>query len=315
MDPPVAHAAASGGNRSSRSRWPRNWRSWTITWPSRRSTSSSAWVGQHRCRPAPCRQLPAMALQLLVENAIKHGIASPPRRWRDRVRPRWTAMLRLQVDNRWATPASSPTGMVLALPTCVRSSAHRGISPTAGRRPHAGPAGDSTMSAMLRVLIVDDARLARQGCARCCRRCRGCSAWAGRHDVPAAREAIATLAPDLVLLDVQMPSAAASMCWMGWRRCRRWCSLLPTTPTRCAPSRQCAGLSGEAGRGAALAGSVAAGAPARGGGGRTPGRRAAPGPGVRARGPTCWFVAVSEIRRLVVDGELHGCGSATRTPC
>ncbi|AWH20354.1 LytTR family DNA-binding domain-containing protein [Stenotrophomonas sp. ZAC14D2_NAIMI4_6] len=64
------------------------------------------------------------------------------------------------------------------------------------------------MSGMLRVLIVDDARLARQELRTLL------SAWpwvqcvGEADDVPAARAAIATLAPDLVLLDVQMPSGS-----------------------------------------------------------------------------------------------------------
>lgn len=64
------------------------------------------------------------------------------------------------------------------------------------------------MNDVLRVLIVDDARLARQELRTLL------SAWpwvqcvGEADDVPAARAAITTLAPDLVLLDVQMPSGS-----------------------------------------------------------------------------------------------------------
>ncbi len=64
------------------------------------------------------------------------------------------------------------------------------------------------MNDLLRVLIVDDARLARQELRTLL------SAWpwvqcvGEADDVPAARAAITTLAPDLVLLDVQMPSGS-----------------------------------------------------------------------------------------------------------
>lgn len=64
------------------------------------------------------------------------------------------------------------------------------------------------MSAPLRVLVVDDARLARQEL----RTLLSALPWVGcvgeAEDVPAAREAIARLRPDVVLLDVQMPSGS-----------------------------------------------------------------------------------------------------------
>ncbi len=64
------------------------------------------------------------------------------------------------------------------------------------------------MSAMLRVLIVDDARLARQELRTLLSALPWVQCVGEADDVPAAREAIATLAPDLVLLDVQMPSGS-----------------------------------------------------------------------------------------------------------
>ena len=64
------------------------------------------------------------------------------------------------------------------------------------------------MSATLRVLIVDDARLARQELRTLLSALPWVQCVGEADDVPAAREAIATLAPDLVLLDVQMPSGS-----------------------------------------------------------------------------------------------------------
>ncbi|PAJ79925.1 LytR/AlgR family response regulator transcription factor [Burkholderia ubonensis] len=64
------------------------------------------------------------------------------------------------------------------------------------------------MSALLRVLIVDDARLARQELRTLLSTLPWVECVGEADDVPAAREAIVTLAPDLVLLDVQMPSGS-----------------------------------------------------------------------------------------------------------
>lgn len=64
------------------------------------------------------------------------------------------------------------------------------------------------MTALLRVLIVDDARLARQELRTLLSSLPWVQCVGEADDVPAAREAIATLAPDLVLLDVQMPSGS-----------------------------------------------------------------------------------------------------------
>src|SRR3989304_5373941 len=64
------------------------------------------------------------------------------------------------------------------------------------------------MTGMLRVLIVDDARLARQELRTLLSALPWVQCVGEADDVPAAREAITTLAPDLVLLDVQMPSGS-----------------------------------------------------------------------------------------------------------
>jgi two-component system LytT family response regulator len=58
----------------------------------------------------------------------------------------------------------------------------------------------------LRVLIVDDTRLARQELRTLLREVEGVECVGEADDVPAAREAIERLRPDVVLLDIQMPS-------------------------------------------------------------------------------------------------------------
>lgn len=62
------------------------------------------------------------------------------------------------------------------------------------------------MRTTLNVLIVDDARLARQELRTLLATLPWVQCVGEADDVPAAREAIARLKPDLVLLDVQMPS-------------------------------------------------------------------------------------------------------------
>ncbi len=62
------------------------------------------------------------------------------------------------------------------------------------------------MSASLRVLIVDDARLARRELRTLLAAIPWVECIGEADDVPAAREAILREQPDLVLLDVQMPS-------------------------------------------------------------------------------------------------------------
>ncbi|MGX9191204.1 LytR/AlgR family response regulator transcription factor [Stenotrophomonas sp. Ker107b] len=62
------------------------------------------------------------------------------------------------------------------------------------------------MSASLRVLIVDDARLARRELRTLLAAIPWVACVGEADDVPAAREAILREQPDLVLLDVQMPS-------------------------------------------------------------------------------------------------------------
>lgn len=58
----------------------------------------------------------------------------------------------------------------------------------------------------LRILIVDDTRLARRELRTLLDGMDGVECIGEADDVPAAREAIAQLRPDVVLLDIQMPS-------------------------------------------------------------------------------------------------------------
>ena len=64
------------------------------------------------------------------------------------------------------------------------------------------------MSARLRVLVVDDARLARREMQTLLAAMDGVECIGEADDVPAAREALARLHPDVVLLDIQMPSGS-----------------------------------------------------------------------------------------------------------
>ncbi|MGV8940398.1 MAG: LytR/AlgR family response regulator transcription factor [Lysobacter sp.] len=64
------------------------------------------------------------------------------------------------------------------------------------------------MSGNLRVLVVDDARLARRELRTLLDELPWVECVGEADDVPAAREAIGRLHPDLVLLDIQMPSGS-----------------------------------------------------------------------------------------------------------
>jgi len=162
------------------------------------------------------------------------------------------------------------------------------------------------MTAVLRVLIVDDARLARQELRTLLSSLPWVQCVGEADDVPAAREAIATLAPDLVLLDVQMPSGSGFDVLDGLERVPAvvFVTAYDTYAVRAfqanaldylvkpveAPrllealerARQHAELSTEA--------------PS------SHGTLGAQDQVFVREGDRCWFVAVAEIRRLVVDG-------------
>ncbi|MGE8236433.1 MAG: LytR/AlgR family response regulator transcription factor [Stenotrophomonas indicatrix] len=162
------------------------------------------------------------------------------------------------------------------------------------------------MTAVLRVLIVDDARLARQELRTLLSSLPWVQCVGEADDVPAAREAIATLAPDLVLLDVQMPSGSGFDVLDGLERVPAvvFVTAYDTYAVRAfqanaldylvkpveAPrlqlalerARQHAQLNTEAPSGHGALG--------------------AQDQVFVREGERCWFVAVAEIRRLVVDG-------------
>ncbi|AWH16481.1 DNA-binding response regulator [Stenotrophomonas sp. ZAC14D2_NAIMI4_7] len=162
------------------------------------------------------------------------------------------------------------------------------------------------MSGMLRVLIVDDARLARQELRTLL------SAWpwvqcvGEADDVPAAREAIATLAPDLVLLDVQMPSGSGFDVLDGLERVPAvvFVTAYDTYAVRAFQANALDYLVKpveaprllEALQRARQREDMQAEVPA------ARGTLGAHDQVFVRDGECCWFVAVSEIRRLVVDG-------------
>ncbi len=162
------------------------------------------------------------------------------------------------------------------------------------------------MSGMLRVLIVDDARLARQELRTLL------SAWpwvqcvGEADDVPAAREAIATLAPDLVLLDVQMPSGSGFDVLDGLERVPAvvFVTAYDTYAVRAFQANALDYLVKpveaprllEALQRARQREDMQAEVPA------ARGTLGAHDQVFVRDGERCWFVAVSEIRRLVVDG-------------
>ncbi|WP_312706629.1 LytTR family DNA-binding domain-containing protein [Stenotrophomonas sp.] len=162
------------------------------------------------------------------------------------------------------------------------------------------------MNDLLRVLIVDDARLARQELRTLL------SAWpwvqcvGEADDVPAARASITTLAPDLVLLDVQMPTGSGFDVLDGLETVPAvvFVTAYDTYAVRAFQANALDYLVKpvEAPRlldalQRARQREVPAAPPL------ASGNRLNPQDQVFVRdGERCWFVAVGEIRRLVVDG-------------
>lgn len=162
------------------------------------------------------------------------------------------------------------------------------------------------MSGVLRVLIVDDARLARQELRTLLSALPWVQCVGEADDVPAAREAIATLAPDLVLLDVQMPSGSGFDVLDGLEAVPAvvFVTAYDTYAVRAFQANALDYLVKpveaprllEALQRARQREVVA---------GETPEPRSTLGAQDQVfvrEGERCWFVAVSEIRRLVVDG-------------
>jgi len=163
------------------------------------------------------------------------------------------------------------------------------------------------VTAPLRVLVVDDARLARLELRTLLAGIEGVQ-WVGdEDDVPAAREAIARLHPDLVLLDVQMPTGSGFDVLEGiealplvvfvtaydhyavraFERDALDYLVKPVDATR---------LQSAVARAQARLARVDAAAAA-------PRDRLGVDDQVFLRdGERCWFVALGEIRRIVVDG-------------
>ncbi|WMJ67847.1 LytTR family DNA-binding domain-containing protein [Stenotrophomonas sp. 24(2023)] len=162
------------------------------------------------------------------------------------------------------------------------------------------------MRTTLSVLIVDDARLARQELRTLLAALPWVHCVGEADDVPAAREAIARLKPDLVLLDVQMPSGTGFDVLDGLEQAPAvvFVTAYDAYAVRAfqtnaldylvkpveAPRLHDA-LERVRQRDAPAAPPVAAGG----------GLNAQDQVFVRD-GERCWFVAVGEIRRLVVDG-------------
>lgn len=162
------------------------------------------------------------------------------------------------------------------------------------------------MSGMLRVLIVDDARLARQELHTLLSALPWVQCVGEADDVPAAREAIAALAPDLVLLDVQMPSGSGFDVLEGLETVPAvvFVTAYDTYAVRAFQTNALDYLVKpveaprllEALERARERNAGASGAPA------LRSTLAAQDQVFVREGERCWFVAVSEIRRLVVDG-------------
>lgn len=162
------------------------------------------------------------------------------------------------------------------------------------------------MSAMLRVLIVDDARLARQELRTLLSALPWVQCVGEADDVPAAREAIATLAPDLVLLDVQMPSGSGFDVLDGLETVPAvvFVTAYDTYAVRAFQANALDYLMKpveaprllEALERARQREVASAEAP------EMRGTLGAQDQVFVREGERCWFVAVSEIRRLVVDG-------------
>ncbi|WP_401739152.1 LytR/AlgR family response regulator transcription factor [Stenotrophomonas pavanii] len=162
------------------------------------------------------------------------------------------------------------------------------------------------MSGLLRVLIVDDARLARQELRTLLSALPWVQCVGEADDVPAAREAIAALAPDLVLLDVQMPSGSGFDVLEGLEIVPAvvFVTAYDSYAVRAFQANALDYLVKpveaprllEALERARERNAGASGAPA------LRSTLAAQDQVFVREGERCWFVAVSEIRRLVVDG-------------
>lgn len=167
---------------------------------------------------------------------------------------------------------------------------------------------------VLRVLIVDDARLARAELRRLLAPLPQVECVGEAEDVPQARAAIARLHPDLVLLDIQLPSGsgfevlddlAAAPAVVFTTAYDHYAVqafaanaldylLKPVAADRLAQAIE---------RARQRLDNLPAALPADGDGDDRRRARLQPGERVFLReGERCWFVAVEQISRIVVDG-------------
>lgn len=169
-------------------------------------------------------------------------------------------------------------------------------------------AAASARTPVLKVLIVDDARLARRELRTLLADMPGVQCIGEADDVPAAQDAIAGLQPDLVLLDIQMPSGTGFDVLDGLDHAplvvfttaydhyavRAFeANALDYLIKPVAPERLAAAIERARARHATPA--PAAGA--------EPGKRLGADDRVFLRdGERCWFVALQDISRIVVDG-------------
>jgi two-component system, LytTR family, response regulator len=157
----------------------------------------------------------------------------------------------------------------------------------------------------LRVLIVDDTRLARQELRTLLAELADVECVGEADDVPAAQQAIAKLRPDLVLLDIQMPSGTGFDVLEGLDSApmvvfttaydhyavRAFeANALDYLVKPVVPERLAAAIARARARQAS-------------GSTETPRELLGPEDQVFLRdGERCWFVALHEISRIVVDG-------------
>ncbi|AWH52292.1 DNA-binding response regulator [Stenotrophomonas sp. ESTM1D_MKCIP4_1] len=162
------------------------------------------------------------------------------------------------------------------------------------------------MSALLRVLIVDDARLARQELQTLLAALPWVECVGEADDVAAARQAIDQLKPDLVLLDVQMPSGSGFDVLEGLDAVPAvvFVTAYDAYAVRAFQANALDYLVKPVEAPRLLEALQRARPPQAEEGGITATRSAlAVQDQVFVRdGERCWFVAVGEIRRLVVDG-------------
>ncbi len=165
------------------------------------------------------------------------------------------------------------------------------------------------MSTCLRVLVVDDARLARREMRTLLAAMEGVECIGEADDVPAAREAIARLHPDVVLLDIQMPSGSGFDVLDGLQ-------LPPSVIFTTAYDRyavqafdanaldyllkpvEASRLHAALDKARARVADVVLGARPAG----DPAKLGAEDTAFLRDGERCWFVALGEISRIVVDG-------------